>query len=338
MTSYRWSTNVRSLLVGAVFLVLVAGCASVPSGPSASSGNKPTLVVQAPANGAVLPVGQNTTVSGAATDTVGVDHVSLFVDGVSLASTPSGAPAALVPFALAWLASPAGPHVLQVIAYRADGTASDPAIVNVVVGASASGLASGLGASLPVFSFPIASAPTLITPPPTKKPRASRMPATPTTATPTPTPTLPPPTMDATGNAPDDSNDEPYEITLIRRNTACPPIDTGVPVVASGCIWEQISGPAGDPLDELEFTQAPDTSYHYGLTSCSDTTGATAWSDAGDDLSAGYGCMQFNDKTSSGGNPGSQPIFVGFRTAGAQTYNLYQFTVYQCRFANCASQ
>ena len=67
--------------------------------------------------------------------------------------------------------------------------------------------------------------------------------------------------MDTNGYAPDDSNDEPYEIELKPNNKACPPIDTGVPVTASGCIWEQISAPAGDMTDDLEFTQAPDTSY-----------------------------------------------------------------------------
>ena len=111
-----------------------------------------------------------------------------------------------------------------------------------------------------------------------------------------------------------------------------------MPVTASGCIWEQISAPAGDLTDDLEFTQAPDTSYHFGLTACSDTSNATLWSDSGEDLTGGFTCNQFDDKTSSGGNPGSQPIFVGFGTVGAQTYNLYQFTVYQCKFADCASQ
>ena len=251
---------------------------------------------------------------------------------------PPSQPSALTPFSLTWLATPAGPHVLQVIAYRADGTPSDPAVVNVVVGSGSFPAVSG--GSLAPITAPPASQPGLITPKPTKKPRPSKTPAPPTTTpteTPPPAPT-PTPTADSSGNAPDDSNDEPYEIALTANNTACPAIDTGVPVTAVGCIWEQISAPAGDISDELEFTQAPDTSYRYGLTACSDTSGATAWSDSGDDVSSGFGCLQFNDKTSSGGNPGSQPLFVGFKTVGAQIRSVYQLTVYQCKFADCASQ
>ena len=101
-------------------------------------------------------------VTGAASDTVGVDHVALFADGVSMASTPAGQPATLVPFSLTWLATPAGPHVLQVIAYRADGTASDPAVANVVVGSGSFPAVSG--GSLPPLTSPPPSSGGLITP------------------------------------------------------------------------------------------------------------------------------------------------------------------------------
>jgi len=115
-------------------------------------------------------------------------------------------------------------------------------------------------------------------------------------------------------------------------------VDTGGPITASGCIWEQISAPAGDTSDDLEFTQAPDTWYHIVLTSCSDTTDTTVWG-LTDDQSSTLGCKDSMDRQSSGGNPGSLPITVGFpSTVTNQTYNLYQLTVYQCKFANCASQ
>ena len=332
----------RVALSSAIVLALIAGCASASPTPGASSAaNKPTVVIQSPANGAVLDIGQNVTVTGAASDTVGVDHVSLFADGVSVASSPSGQPAALVPFSLAWLATPAGPHVLQVIAYRADGTPSDPTVVNVVVGAAGSGVPVGSG----LFSFPATSTPPLITPGPTKKPKPSRTPTTPPTAppsttpteTPTATPMTPLPTMDASGNAPDDADNEPYEIELIPNNTACPPIDIGAPVAASGCIWEQISAPAGDISDDLEFTQAADTTYRMRLTSCSDTSDVTVWSLSGS--STMYGCGDAHNRTSGGGQPGSLPITIGFAASLVdQTYNLYQFTVYQCKFTDCANQ
>ena len=327
----------RALFVLAAVAAFVVACSSAAPTPGASAGNKPTVVVQSPANGAVLPVGGNVAVTGAASDTVGVDHVSLFADGVSVASSPSGTAAPLVPFSLTWLATPAGPHVLQVIAYRADGTPSDPSVLNVVVGGSASFPVIS-GGSLPPFSFVPATQPALVTPKPTKKPKPSPPPATPTPPpTPTPVPTVLP-SPDSNGYAPDDIDNEPYEIALLAHNTACPAVDTGGPVTASGCIWEQISAPNGDISDDMEFTQAPNTWYHVVLTSCSDTSDATIWG-ATDDQSSTLGCMDSMDRQSSGGNPGSFPITVMFpSTVTSQTYNLYQLTVYQCKFANCASQ
>ena len=336
MTSRASSPIGRSALVALALGTLIAACGGSGPTPSVGSGNKPTVVVQSPTNGAVLAVGQNVAVTGAASDTVGVDHVALFADGVSVASSPSAAPAPLVPFSLAWLATPAGPHVLQVIAYRADGTPSDPAVVNLVVGAAGSGLPLGSGLS----SFAVPSVPALITPAPTKKPKPSKNPPTPTppaTPTPTPTPTTPLPTMDTNGNAPDDSDAENYQITLNPHNTACPPIDNGAPVVASGCIWEQISAPDGDKSDLLEFKQDRNTTYRMGLTSCTDNSGTTYWSDTGQPSTTG--CNELANRTSSGGDPGSLILTVAFLdSVTTQTYNLYQFTVYQCQFADCANQ
>ena len=338
MTSPSRTHLGRNALVALVFGTLIAACGGAGPTPSASIGNKPTVVVQSPANGAVVPVGQNLTVSGAASDTVGVDHVALFADGVSVASSPASQPAALVPFSLTWLATPAGPHALQVIAYRADGTPSDPAVLNIVVGAAGSSIPIGSGLS----SFPVISAPPLITPAPTKKPKPSKPPATPTPpATPAPstgpTPTATPSlTPDPSGNAPADDDNEPYEIVLAPNNTACPPIDTGWPIAASGCVWEQISGPAGDMTDQLEFKQDRNTTYRMGLTSCSDTSDSTWWSTSNDDT-ATTGCMDLTNMTSSGGDPGDLNLWVGIEST-VQTYNLYQITVWQCEFANCANQ
>ena len=322
-------------------LALISACTSTtpPTSSVAASGNSPTVVVQSPINGAVVPVGQNLTVSGAASDSVGVDHVALFADGVSVASSPSGAPAPLVPFSLTWLATPAGPHALQVIAYRADGTASQPAVVNVVVGSAGSGVPTGSG----LFSFPTTSVPPIITPAPTKKPKPSKTPppattppaATPTTSpTPTPTPSL---TPDPSGNAPADDDNEPYEIVLTPNNTACPAIDTGWPIAASGCAWEQISGPAGDMTDQFEFKQQRNTTYRMGLTACSPDTSDVTWWSTSDDDTATTSCMDLTNWTSSGGDPGDLNLWVGIEST-VQTYNLYQITVWQCQFANCANQ
>jgi Bacterial Ig domain len=341
MVSIKRASLRSPLLAVAAVAAFVAACSSAAPTPIATVGNKPTVVVQSPTNGAVLAVGANVAVTGAATDTVGVDHVALFADGVSVASSAASSPAAqpgpLVSFSLTWLATPAGPHVLQVIAYRADGTPSDPSVINVTVGAGASQPIVS-GGSLPPFSFAPASQPVTTTPKPTKKPRPTSPPPTPTPPqTPTPIPTVLP-SADTNGYAPDDIDNEPYEIALVAHNTQCPAVDTGGPITASGCIWEQISAPNGDTSDDLEFTQAPNTWYHVVLTSCSDTSDATVWGPTGDSSST-LGCKDFLDKQSSGGNPGSFPITVDFpSTVTSQTYNLYQLTVYQCKFANCASQ
>ena len=322
------------MTLGVMLVALLAGCTSAPTASNLPGGvSRPMVVVQSPINGAGVAQGASIAVSGAASDPVGVDHVTLFADGLAVATTPSGQPATLVPFNLSWLAMVAGPHVLQVIAYRADGTPSDPAVVNVAVGAGAS-LPIASGGSPPLTSAPPSSGGAQVTPKPTRRPRPSKTPRPPRSAP----PAMPTPTPDASGNAPDDFNAEPYEIQLVPNNTACPPIDTGGPVTASGCIWEQISAPAGDMLDELEFRQEPETSYRYGLTVCSDTSGATRWSDSDEDVSSGMACLDFAGKTSSGGNPGSQPLWVGFGTVAAQTYGVYQFTVWECRFEDCASQ
>ena len=342
----------RLLLAASTALVLVAAaCGGAGPSPSASSGNKPTVVIQSPANGAVVAVGQNATVMGAASDAVGVDHVALFADGVSFASTPSGQPAALVPFSLSWLATPAGPHVLQVIAYRADGTASDPAVVNVVVGAAGSGLF-GSSASLPAFSFPVASQPAVV---PTKKPKPSKTPPpattqpttppsmTPTaspspTPTPTPTPT-PKPSPAADGTAPDDTSSEPYMIVLDPANlVGCPAELSGIPTSAIGCIWEQISAPAGDTTDQLAFAENASTSYIARLTSCTDVSGYTSWLPTGGDSSIKSGCEGGFRVWQGGGSPVTATLAVTLAPPQGQFYNQYQFTVYQCQFANCGTQ
>ena len=119
------------------------------------------------------------------------------------------------------------------------------------------------------------------------------------------------PSPDSNGYAPDDIDNEPYEIALVGHNTACPAVDTGGPITASGCIWEQISAPNGDTSDDMEFTQAPNTWYHVVLTACSDASDATIWG-ATDDQSSTLGCLDSIDRQSSGGNPGSFPITVMF--------------------------
>ena len=342
----------RSTIACTALLALIAACGgSPPVTPGASSGNGPTVVVQSPANGAVVGLGQDVTVAGAASDTVGVDHVALFADGVSVASTPSAAPAPTVPFTLTWLATPAGPHVLQVIAYRADGTPSDPAVVNIVVGASGSGLG---GSSL--FSFPVASAPGgLITPSPTKKPKPSKNPATATpaptdsssttptaspTATPTPTPTPTPAgspvlTPDPNGQAPDDSALEPHQIEFTGDPTACPL--SPHPANAVGCIWERVSSP-GDGQDTLYFVPTANVSYEVIMSACDGQTDSTTWMLQGQDPSLKTGCGNWLITTTGPTPPASITIAVSIGQPSGPAYDLYLYAVYACALPNCADQ
>jgi hypothetical protein len=346
----------RARLMGAAILIVVLGvaCGGNAPSPSASTASvsKPTVVLQSPVNGAVFTVGQNVPVSGGASDTVGVDHVALFADGVSVASSPAGQPAPLVPFSLTWLATPAGPHVLQVVAYRADGTASDPAVANVVVGGGSFPVVSG--SSLPPLLTPRPTSGGLITPAPTKKPKPTQTP-TPTTAptlastaptdtpapteTASPTPTATPlPTPDASGQAPDDATSEPHIVLLDPANAAqCPVESTGIPTSAIGCVWEQLSAPAGDSTDEIDFTVAPNTEYKIQLTSCSDTSDQTVFLTAEQAPGTVTGCGDWQVEN-GGAAERQQMVVLTFSTAPAQVYNLYQFTVYQCEFANCTTQ
>ena len=341
----------RSLLAGLVVAAFVAACGGSAPSPNATSGNKPSVLVQAPTNGAVVPVGSNVDATGAASDTVGVDHVALFVDGVSVASSPSGQPTPLLPFSLTWLATPAGPHVLQVVAYRADGTTSDPAVINLVVGAGGS-FPSGSGGP-PPFSFVPASQPGLITPPPSKKPKPTKAPVQSTapttqptsatsapTGTPTPSPTPTPtplPTPNSDGTAPVDT--EPHIIVLDPLNAAgCPADSTGIPMAAIGCVWEQLSAPAGDSTDELDYAFVPNASYKIQMTSCSDASDLTVWLTPSQDPSLVTGCTDWLVLNTGPTASGMQMIVVTFSAAPSQLYNLYQYTVYQCQFANCATQ
>ena len=323
-------------------LVLALACTGAPPAPSGSpAGNKPLVVVQQPASGALLGTGQTAVVSGAASDTIGVARVELLVDGVSVAGVePAGTPSLLLPFSFNWIAV-AGIHTLQVTAYRADGTASDPAVIQVNVGATASGLP---GASFLSFApVPTLAPPSAARPDRTRRPRRSRMPSIAPTDTPTNTPTTAPtatpttaptatPTIDPGGTAPDDSAVEPHPIVLVATNPACPP---GPPAAAVGCITEQISAPGGDTTDDLYFVPVANTSYQLKLTACSDTSDATVL--VGGDPSIPLGCGDWFNVTTGPTAPAQVTVTVRYGTVASQTYNQYQFTVYQCTFANCGN-
>ena len=141
------------------------------------------------------------------------------------------------------------------------------------------------------------------------------------------------PTANADGTAPFDT--EPHVIVLDPTNAAlCPADSTGIPAAAIGCIWEQISAPAGDSTDEIDYPVLPNTSYKVQLTSCSDTSGLTVFLTESQQL----GCGNWFFETTAGTPDAFHKVVLTFSSAPSQLYNLYLATVYQCQFANCGTQ
>jgi hypothetical protein len=324
---------------------LLAACSAAAPPTASLAADRPIVVIQQSANGASVPSRVEVSVAGTATDAVGVDRVVLFVDGVSFASTPAGAPAQTLPFTLVWPAGNEGPHSLQVVAYRSDGTPSDPAVIEVIVGGSATGAPVTSIGSLPPFPSlsTSTSGPILITPGPTQRPPMTLPPATAQTS-PTPTPpvatettklppteppTAPPSPMltpDLNGFAPDDTTLEPHAIVLSDCVVqVCPE-----GVVAMGSVTEHISAPGGDILDQLYFAPAASVSYKIELTSCSDTSDMMEWRPAASVDTLVTGCGDWLVLQMPSLPPAQSFINVGFGPALAgQRYNAYVYTVYQ---------
>lgn len=95
---------------------------------------KPGVVIDSPPSGSTAAMGEEVFVQSTSTDTVGITRVDLQVDGTVVRSdnTPEETPQPQFSLLQAWTAAP-GDHTLSVIAYRADGTASDPASVTITV-------------------------------------------------------------------------------------------------------------------------------------------------------------------------------------------------------------
>jgi hypothetical protein len=339
------------VIIAGVFMV---ACSGAPAGPSASpvaAIDKPSVSIAAPGDGAQLPLGQDVAVSGVANDPAGVDHVELFVDGVSFGTSPAGQAAPVLQFSVNWLAAPAGQHALQIVAYRADGTASDPVAVNVTVGEGGTASPSGMPSGEPSAGTGSTPPPTLAgapTPTPTRPRPTPTLTATPTptvtpTTTPSPTPTASPtpsptPAPGLTplpdGTAPDDSASEPHLITL----QPCAGIFCRNGDLARGSITEQISAPTGDPSDELYFVPLPNAHYQLQMTTCNSTGGTVAWQIEGGDASLMPGCGDsLYEFTSAAPNnimikvffSGGSGIIKIACISKLPCYSLYTYTIYQ---------
>lgn len=154
--------------IAIVMLVLItstaAACDVLPqadeestatSKETATRSGVPVVVIDSPPSGAAAGVGQAIFIQSTATDEVGVARVDLSVDDTVVRSDSPPDAAAPPQFSLlqAWTPDAAGQVTVRVIAYREDGTASEPASILIEVseeppeGGVAAGAAAVVGAS-----------------------------------------------------------------------------------------------------------------------------------------------------------------------------------------------
>jgi hypothetical protein len=163
---------------------LIAGCSAAPRpSPDDSNPGPPTAMIEAPASGATVSVGQTLRITARGEDRWGVSRLDLLVDNllVDSASTPNAAAQRSFAATLEWTPTAEGEVTISALAYRPTGTGSRPATMNVTVlpGSSAVSASPAVGA----ISTP-SSAPTTT---PTDEPQTAI--AAPTRA---PRPTPPP--------------------------------------------------------------------------------------------------------------------------------------------------
>jgi hypothetical protein len=181
-----------------VGLTIVVGCSlslrgagnpiGAPNGTPTPyvAGGPPTVVIASPATGTTGATGQTITfdVRGSDSWPVGVARLELFADEtlVDRALTPGGANKTSFGAILDWTPIEPGSYQMSAIAYRADGTASPPAIVTLVITGAA------------ISPLPSPTLVPLFTPSPSLIPTFSPIPTVaPTpTAKPTKAPTPPP--------------------------------------------------------------------------------------------------------------------------------------------------
>lgn len=125
--SYR-----RTAALVVIALLTLAACSiNAPVPPDI-----PQVQFLFPMDGVSVTAGTDLQIGLVAQDAEGVARIELLVDDVPhQEATPVDSPAVpLFTVDMNWLARGGGRHALTAIAYRADGTASDPAIIRVDVG------------------------------------------------------------------------------------------------------------------------------------------------------------------------------------------------------------
>lgn len=121
------------MLVASLFL-LACDLGSVTNTLIGMAGSKPTVTIQSPTAGSVYREGDDVTVQSVSKDDSGIVRVELSVDGASTKIDTPPVPQGQVSFTVVqkWKAT-AGTHTLSVRAFNSLGTASDPALVTILV-------------------------------------------------------------------------------------------------------------------------------------------------------------------------------------------------------------
>ena len=121
-----------------ILLLLLCGCNLSNHEQFTPTPAIPTIQFQFPANNVSVTEGEDLQIQLLAQDSVGISKVELQVDNQPVqVGKPVDKPVVPVfTVDMDWIAKGVGLHALQATAYRPDGTASDPTLINVNVTAT----------------------------------------------------------------------------------------------------------------------------------------------------------------------------------------------------------
>ena len=124
----------RFILIAGLIATLLCAC-NLVNQPVTPTPAVPTVSFQFPANNVSVAEGTDLQIQLLARDSVGIAHVELRVDDQAHEDAKPVENAAVPVFTvdMNWLAEGVGLHSLQATAFRLDGTASTPVLINVNV-------------------------------------------------------------------------------------------------------------------------------------------------------------------------------------------------------------
>ncbi len=126
--------NLQRMVVAVVFLML----AVLACGPT-TGGDAPSITITSPASGTAVMVGEEVQIVSTAAADAGVVRVELLINGqLARSDTPPGGNPTTFSVAQPWTPALEGEVTVSVVAYDTEGAASDPAMITLRVGATAS--------------------------------------------------------------------------------------------------------------------------------------------------------------------------------------------------------